>query len=130
MDTALAFNPMSCTPVPRGDEDPRGKKIPPALLEEIMGNPESSRPLFRMFATTTAHEIYKEMGTYTPAQKLEATKLFVELGGMSPKKQEAAVEGGGVSITINVPSRSPVHVEAVPPVIEGDAVAVDAEAGA
>jgi hypothetical protein len=100
----------SKTQVARGDEDPREKRLPPALVESIMEDPTSLQPLARMYTANMLHEMYKESSAYTPAQKQTFTELCAKLGALEPNKQQATnTAGPGYQLIINLGDTTETH---------------------
>lgn len=89
---------------PEDDDAPRGKKLPPALIEAIHDDPAEMTPLARVYAAHVLHEMFKESVTYTPSQKRDFLDLCTRLGDLDPKKRaDDQAQTGGVVISINIP---------------------------
>jgi hypothetical protein len=80
-------------------------ECPPKLIEEIYDDPENAAKLYRTMAVITDYELYTMREALTPAQRMEASANWRKAGGLYGKKDAQGPAGGGVSITINLPSR-------------------------
>jgi hypothetical protein len=116
-------------PVQRNAQLAKFEQMPPALMDEIRGDPEASRAYYRTISTTVDHEVYQMRMQLPMAQRLAWAERWAKLGAMEPKKQEVQQAGAQFSIQINIPQigttkATGVTIEASP-TIEAESVAVE-----